>query len=117
MSKSLSNEDVAVAVDIELWREQATEFADYCSNVCCTCDACVPECPAAKHGEGFNPRDIVLKARFGLGDRLLRSESIVGQCFHCYRCSDRCPQEIKPVEVIAWLKEMLKEIEVLSPHS
>jgi heterodisulfide reductase subunit C len=117
MSEPLRNQDDTVAVDIELWREESAELADYWSSFCYTCNACASECPAAKHGEGFNPRDIVLKARFGLGDKLLLRESIIRQCFRCYRCCDRCPQEIKPVEVIAWLKEMLKEIEMLSPHS
>lgn len=112
MFASLSDEDDTFAVDIELWRKKAAELADDWSSFCCKCNACVPECPAAKHGEGFNPRDIVLKARFGLGDKLLLKGFILWQCFRCYRCFDRCPQEIKPVEVIV----RLKEIEMLSPH-
>ena len=103
MSKSLCK-DGAVAVDIGLWREEVDGLADFWSSFCCKCNACVPGCPAARHGEGFNPRDIVLKARFGLGDKL---PSILRQCFQCYRCFDRCPQEVKPVEVIASLKQML----------
>ena len=114
MSALLSNEYDALAGELQLWREEA-DPADYWSSLCSNCDACVCTCLAAKFGAGFDPRDIVLKARFGLGDRLLIRESVLWECFRCYRCAERCPEEFKPVEVIARLKEMLREAVKYAP--
>jgi heterodisulfide reductase subunit C len=98
-------ENDTLAVDFERWRQQAEALADHWSNFCRTCNACVPDCPAAKHGTDFDPRQIVLKARYGLGDRLVKQWTL-WQCFRCHRCMARCPQEIKPEEVIASLRAM-----------
>ena len=107
MSQLSGDKDDNDAVEYEAWREQAEELADYCSSFCCTCNACVPRCPAAKHGTGFSPQEIVLKARYGLGDTLFFKGSVLCQCFRCYRCLNLCPQEVKPAQVIALLKETL----------
>jgi len=40
---------------------------------------------------------------------LLGEDSILWQCTNCYNCHERCPQEVKPVEVIISLKNMLAD--------
>ena len=72
--------------------------------------ACVPDCPAAKFGTGFDPREIVLKVRYGLAGELLVERSVLWQCFKCYRCYQSCPQPVKPVEMFAWLRKLLPEV-------
>ena len=37
------------------------------------------------------------------------SSSILWECTNCYNCHERCPQEVKPVEVIISLKNMLAD--------
>jgi len=76
---------------------------------CRECGACVTGCLAAKFGSGFDPREIMLKVRYGLADRLLTEHSVLWQCFQCNGCHERCPSPVKPVEVITCLREMLPE--------
>jgi heterodisulfide reductase subunit C len=44
---------------------------------------------------------------YGLEDELLGSESVIWECTNCYACHERCPQQVKPVEIIISLKNML----------
>ncbi|MBU0717235.1 MAG: 4Fe-4S dicluster domain-containing protein, partial [Planctomycetes bacterium] len=76
---------------------------------CYQCGACVGDCPATTYSTDFNPRDIMLKVLYGLGEELLTEDSILWQCTNCYNCHERCPQEVKPVEVIISLKNMLAD--------
>ena len=93
------------------WRpEQAEELGDTWADFCYSCGACLSDCPAAKYGTGFNPREIMLKVRYGLGGRLLVDHSILWQCFQCDNCRERCPQEVKPVDVIRVLRGMLANL-------
>jgi heterodisulfide reductase subunit C len=45
--------------------------------------------------------------RYGLADKLLVDDSVVWQCFQCHRCGEVCPQPVKPVEMVGWLREVL----------
>jgi len=76
---------------------------------CYQCGACVGDCAAAMYSETFNPREIMLKVLYGLEDELLAEDSILWQCTNCYNCHERCPQQVKPVEVIISLKNMLAD--------
>jgi heterodisulfide reductase subunit C len=62
------------------------------------------------YGSGFNPREIMLKVLYGLGEELLGNDSVLWACTNCYNCHERCPQEVKPVEVIISLKNMLADL-------
>jgi len=105
-------------VGLGSWRKHAEELLDEDSwtGRCQDCRACVENCTAAKFGEGFDPREIVLKARYGLGGELLVEHSVLWQCFKCNNCCEACPQPVKPVEVISWLKGMLAD-RVYGEHS
>jgi heterodisulfide reductase subunit C len=75
-------------------------------NYCYQCGACVPVCPSARYAPGFNPRVIVLAALVGMEDHLIRSDSPIWLCTNCYSCYERCPQDVRPIEVIIALKNM-----------
>ncbi len=51
----------------------------------------------------------MLKVLYGLADELIREDSVLWQCTNCYNCHERCPQEVKPVEVIISMKNMLAD--------
>jgi heterodisulfide reductase subunit B len=51
----------------------------------------------------------MLKVLYGLGEELLGEGSVLWRCTNCYNCHERCPQEVKPVEVIISLKNMLAD--------
>ncbi len=102
------SEDV-VRVDFDFRRELSRKVEGNLAAYCYQCGACVGDCPATTYGSGFNPREIMLKILYGLGEELLVDDSILWRCTNCYNCHERCPQEVKPVEVIISLKNMLAD--------
>jgi len=78
-------------------------------NYCYQCGACVAVCPAARYFEDFNPRDIMLKTLMGEESALIGPESVIWKCTNCYSCYERCPQDVRPVEVIIALKNYCKQ--------
>jgi len=78
-------------------------------NYCYQCGACVGDCPAAKYSEEFNPRVILLKALFGLEEELIKEDSAIWLCTNCFTCYERCPQDVRPIEVINILKNITVE--------
>ena len=102
------NGDV-VKVDFSFRRELAKKVEGNLANYCYQCGACVGDCPAAYYSDEFNPREIMLKVLYGLGDELIREDSVLWLCTNCYNCHERCPQDVKPVEVIISMKNMLAD--------
>jgi len=78
-------------------------------NYCYQCGACVGDCPTARFSEDFNPREIMLAVLYGLEDEVVGPDSKVWQCSNCFTCFDRCPQDVKPIEVIIALKNLMGE--------
>jgi heterodisulfide reductase subunit C len=76
---------------------------------CYQCSACIAECPAAQHFEEFSPREIMLASLFGVAEHLVSQDSPIWQCATCYKCYERCPQGVHPVEVITALKNIAFE--------
>ncbi len=80
---------------------------------CFQCSACLPDCPAATFSPRFNPRDIVMRVLLGLEESLVCPDSLVWDCTTCYACAERCPQGVKPVEVITAIKNRIAEAGLL----
>lgn len=78
-------------------------------NYCYQCSACVAVCPSARFNKEFNPRQILLKALLGAEDDLIGENSLIWLCTNCYSCYERCPQDVRPIEVIIALKNMAVE--------
>ncbi len=51
----------------------------------------------------------MLDAILGVADRLVTKDSVVWDCTNCCSCYEHCPQDVRPVEVINALKNMLHE--------
>ena len=98
-----------VRVDFAFKRELARKVEGNLANFCYQCGACVGDCPATRYSPAFNPREIMLKVLYGLEAELLGERNVLWQCTNCYTCHERCPQEVKPVEVIISLKNMLAD--------
>jgi heterodisulfide reductase subunit C len=73
---------------------------------CMQCAACVGDCPAARYSDRFNPRQILLMVITGMSEELLKEDSVIWECTNCYNCFERCPQDVRPVEVIIALKNL-----------
>ena len=104
-----SSRDDVVRVDFRFKRELAEKIEGNLASYCYQCGACVGDCPSATYSDTFNPREIMLKVLYGLGEELIREDSVLWQCTNCYSCHERCPQDVKPVEVIISLKNMLAD--------
>lgn len=98
-----------VKIGFEFREEVAEKIEGGLAGYCYQCGACVGDCAAALYSEAFNPRQIMQKVLFGLEDELLTEDSILWHCTNCYNCHERCPQQVKPVEVIISLKNMLAD--------
>ena len=109
MPKSATKKGDIVRVNFEFRRELAKKVEGNLASFCYQCGACVGDCAAAIYSDEFNPREIMLMVLYGLGDELLVEDSILWQCTNCYNCHERCPQDVKPVEVIISLKNMLAD--------
>jgi heterodisulfide reductase subunit C len=103
------NEEV-VRIDFGFRRELAEKVEGHLAGFCYQCGACAGDCPATTYSDTFNPREIMLKVLYGLGRELMVKDSVLWQCTNCYNCHERCPQEVKPVEVIISLKNMLADL-------
>ena len=108
MARAKADDDV-VRVSFEFRRELARKIQGNLAGFCYQCGACVGDCPATTYSENFNPREIMLKILYGLGEELLGPDSVLWECANCYNCHERCPQDVKPVEVIISLKNMLAD--------
>jgi heterodisulfide reductase subunit C len=104
-----STKDDVVRVDFQFRRELAEKIEGNLASFCYQCGACVGDCPAMTYGDEFNPREVMLKVLYGLGDELIKEDSVLWQCTNCYNCHERCPQQVKPVEVIISMKNMLAD--------
>ncbi|MBU0641401.1 MAG: 4Fe-4S dicluster domain-containing protein [Planctomycetes bacterium] len=101
--------DEVVRVNFDFRRALAEKVEGNLAGFCYQCGACVGDCPAATYSSVFNPREIMLKVLYGLGEELLVEDSVLWLCTNCYNCHERCPQDVKPVEVIISLKNMLAD--------
>ena len=109
MSQPHGDKDDVVRVNFDFRRELAEKIEGNLASFCYQCGACVGDCPATTYSDTFNPREIMLKVLYGLGEELMGKDSILWECTNCYNCHERCPQEVKPVEVIISLKNMLAD--------
>ena len=96
-----------VEISFDLKEKLDTTIGGEMHSYCFQCGACVGDCPSARYSKrGFKPRLIVLQTILGMEEDLLKEGSIIWECTNCYNCYERCPQDVRPVEVITALKNM-----------
>ena len=98
-----------VKVDFAFRKELAEKVEGNLASFCYQCGACVGDCPAMTYSDDFNPRKIMLMVLYGLGEELIGENSVLWKCTNCYNCAERCPQDVKPVEVIISMKNMMAD--------
>jgi heterodisulfide reductase subunit C len=77
-----------------------SEISEYCYQ----CAKCTSGCEAHKLLE-LEPHKIVALTKRGLIDEMLNSD-LIWTCMSCFKCRERCPQKVAPVEVLFALKNM-----------
>ena len=105
----MTEKQKAVEINFEFREKLGEVLGGNHHNYCYQCGACVAQCPAARYSERFNPRSIMLDALLGREDELLGEDSVIWLCTNCYSCYERCPQDVRPIEVIVALKNMANE--------
>ncbi len=73
-------------------------------DLCFQCGKCTSGCEAMKLLE-LEPHKIMAMTKLGFIDELVNSD-IIWTCITCYKCKERCPQRVAPVEVLYSLKNI-----------
>jgi heterodisulfide reductase subunit C len=81
-----------------------SKLKDELSEFCFQCAKCTSGCEAHKLLE-LEPHKIVALIKSGLIDELVNSD-IIWTCMSCFKCRERCPQKVAPVEMLFILKNM-----------
>ncbi|MFW6144415.1 MAG: 4Fe-4S dicluster domain-containing protein [Candidatus Natronoplasma sp.] len=71
---------------------------------CYQCGKCTSGCEAFILLE-LEPHSIMGKSRAGFIDELVNSDEI-WTCMQCFKCQERCPQDLSPVRMIFALKNL-----------
>ena len=72
---------------------------------CFQCGSCTPDCPVAKRVDAFRPRRIARLALLGFKETLF-SGNLLWLCLGCFSCTEICPQDVRPTELIEALREL-----------
>jgi len=84
--------------------ERLKKLQDEISEYCYQCAKCTSGCEAHKLLE-LEPHKIIALLKRGLIDEMVNSE-VIWTCMSCFKCRERCPQRVAPVEVLFALKNM-----------
>jgi len=84
--------------------ERLKKLQDEVSEYCYQCAKCTSGCEAHKLLE-LEPHKMVALLKRGLIDEMVNSE-VIWTCMSCFKCRERCPQKVAPVEILFALKNM-----------
>jgi len=84
--------------------QRLSKLKDEISDYCFQCAKCTSGCEAHKLLE-LEPHKMVALLKRGLIDEMVNSE-VIWTCMSCFKCRERCPQKVAPVEVLFALKNM-----------
>ncbi len=84
--------------------DRLTKLQDEISEYCFQCAKCTSGCEAHKLLE-LEPHKIVALLKRGLINELVNSD-VIWTCMTCFKCRERCPQRVAPVEILFALKNM-----------
>jgi heterodisulfide reductase subunit C len=85
--------------------QRLQKLKDELSDYCYQCGRCTSGCEAHKLLE-LEPHKIVALLKRGLIDEMTNSD-IIWTCMSCFKCRQRCPQNVAPVEILFALKNMV----------
>jgi heterodisulfide reductase subunit C len=98
---SMAEEQAAERQEInERLQKLREEVSDYCFQ----CAKCTSGCEAHKLLE-LEPHRIVALLKRGLIDEMTNSD-IIWTCMSCFKCKERCPQKVAPVNILFTLKNL-----------
>jgi len=72
---------------------------------CFQCGLCTASCPISLIDSRYSPRRVIKRILLGMRDQVLR-DRFIWLCSACFLCQERCPQDVRPPEVMTVLKNM-----------
>jgi len=84
--------------------QRLSKLKDEISDYCFQCAKCTSGCEAHKLLE-LEPHKMVALLKRGLIDEMVNSD-VIWTCMSCFKCRERCPQKVAPVEILFALKNM-----------
>ena len=84
--------------------ERLSKLRDEISDYCFQCAKCTSGCEAHKLLE-LEPHKVVALLKRGLIDELVNSD-VIWTCMSCFKCKERCPQRVAPVDILFSLKNL-----------
>jgi len=84
--------------------ERLAKLQNESSEYCFQCAKCTAGCEAHKLLE-LEPHKIIALLKRGLIDEMVNSD-VIWTCMSCFKCWERCPQKVAPVEILNALKNM-----------
>ena len=99
---SMGEPQTEIRADIN---KRLEKLRDELSDYCFQCAKCTSGCEAHKLLE-LEPHKIVALLKRGLIDEMVNSD-IIWTCMSCFKCRERCPQKVAPVEILFALKNMV----------
>jgi heterodisulfide reductase subunit C len=98
---SMGESQTAIKEEIN---QRLCKLQDELSDYCFQCAKCTSGCEAHKLLE-LEPHKIVALLKRGLIDEMVNSD-VIWTCMSCFKCRERCPQKVAPVEILFALKNM-----------
>ena len=80
---------------------------------CFQCGTCTGGCPSGRRTP-YRIRQLVRKCLMGLKDEVI-SDDALWMCTTCYTCQERCPREIKIVEIVKMARNIAAENGFMAP--
>jgi heterodisulfide reductase subunit C len=71
---------------------------------CNQCGKCSSGCPAARFLD-LSPRRVVAMTQYELITEILESK-VIWECAQCLQCTERCPREVTPFDIIINLQNL-----------
>ena len=91
--------------DTRFQRTLLKEFGTAALSKCFQCGVCTASCPVREIEANFNPRKIMKLAKLGLKEEVFKSD-FIWLCSMCFMCHERCPQDVRPPDVMTVLRNM-----------
>jgi len=101
--------------DTRFLRSLSKELGAADLSKCFQCGVCTASCPVREIEERFNPRRIMKLAKLGLKDEVFKSD-FIWLCSMCFMCHERCPQDVKPPDVMTVLRNMAAKEGMAPPN-
>ncbi len=78
-------------------------------NRCWQCGMCTASCTVTPLYNRFNPRAFIYMMQLGNLKKLKKYVDVAWRCVGCYKCSQRCPKQVNPAEMMEALALLIKK--------